>query len=197
MTSGKLTGSNTQHGVGGWKSHNNAYALGFDLAGGSSWSGSDYEKYLPYIKDWYAQKGYDVRLEKPGQGKSTGWHYDIKPTKDIRPEGAEENIRDYERMQATKSMQEMMDINAIISKLPKEAKEKYAELLEKKSKGNTEAVNTAEVLKEALGVHKSDVLQGNPWVVDTKDGGSVLLLDPTGNEAFTQQATQALANGGA
>ena len=192
QTSGKLTGSNTQHAVGGWKSHNNPYALGIDLAGGSSWTGEDYEKNLPVLRDYYDKLGFSVNLERPGQGKSTGWHYDIKPKTNFRPEGARENFADYEKAKSIKSTDEMMTVAEVIKNLPEEDKQKFREEVDKKKSSTPE--QWEEILK-GMGIYKSQSLQGNPWVKET-DGNTSLLKDASGNYMFSTQYMQKIANTG-
>lgn len=192
QTSGKLTGSNTQHAVGGWKSHNNPYALGIDLAGGSSWTGEDYEKNLPVLRDYYDKLGFSVNLERPGQGKSTGWHYDIKPKTNFRPEGARENFVDYEKAKSIKSTDEMMTVAEVIKNLPEEDKQKFREEVDKKKSSTPE--QWEEILK-GMGIYKSQALQGNPWVKET-DGNTSLLKDASGNYMFSTQYMQKIANTG-
>ena len=202
QTSGKLTGSNQFHGNGGWKSHNNQYGLGIDLAGGSSWTGEDYERNLKVLQDYYGKRGYEVNLERPGQGKSTGWHYDIKPRTNMRPEGAQENFDEYEKEQqkakAVESATKKMSISEVVKTLSPEEKEKFDKEIEKKKPKNDEdRVKLEEKILKGMGIHTNQSLNGSPWVKTDKDGNETLLKDASGNFLFSEQYIQKIANMGA
>lgn len=202
QTSGKLTGSNTQHWVGGWKSHNNQYGLGFDMGGSSLWGGSDYSKWLPYMQKFYGSRGYEVRLETPGQyGRSTGYHYDIKPIQNMRPAGAMENFEDYRKVMAAKSTEGMMAVHELVKALPEEDKKKFAEELAKEKPKSNEDLEAIErkILK------KMDIYadhETNVWMKNTDKGVESLMMDDsTGTHRWflivntMQGATQGTTNG--
>lgn len=96
-TSGKLTGSNELHGVGGWKSHNNPYALAFDLGSQTGkWRHGDYLDAKDSLQTFYNEKakkggpGFEVVYENdPSKGIYS--HYDVKLTKNVAPQGAADN----------------------------------------------------------------------------------------------------------
>jgi hypothetical protein len=197
QTSGKLTGSNTQHAVGGWKSHNNPYALGIDLAGGSSWTAEDYRRNLPILREYYEALGYDVNLESPGQGKSTGWHYDIKPKKNMRPAGAQENFEDYEKAKATQTTNDQMAISDILkNQLSKEEQKEFQEKLQKTSKSPEDLVESEKKVLKEMGYYQSQTLPRSPWVKQV-DGQETILKNASGNYMFSaDQQMQSIANRG-
>ena len=198
QTSGKLTGSNEFHGIGGWKSHNNQYGLGIDLAGGESWTGADYERNLPVLRKYYEARGYEVELERPGQGKSTGWHYDIKPKTNMRPEGARENFDNYEKAQALNTTAKMMSISDVVKTLSEDELRTYNEKFDKKNpKTDKEKVELGEKILKDMGIYTSTKEPGSPWVRKDKNGNESLLKDATGNYMYSEQYMQKLANGGA
>ena len=222
MTSGKLTGSNKFHGVGGWKSHNNPYALGIDLAGGGSWGGSDYTKYLEIMQQFYRDKGYELRVESPGQfGKSTDWHYDIKPLKNIRPQGAQEVFSEYERAkkEAEKQEQKVTSDNAasrievasslleavdpsLAGKIKKQASNagnplaKWAREHSNLAKNAQDATIQFEVEQalKARGIHRADNMAGNQYYMKDAQGNMVFITTPSGNVDF--EKLQQMANTG-
>lgn len=188
QTSGKLTGSNTQHGVGGWHSHNNAYGLGRDLAGGSSWTARDYLDNYEVVKKYYNARGFEVNLERPGQGKSTGWHYDIKPMKNIRPEGAQENFENYDRARATETTTKMMGISEVVKSLDTEDKRRFAEELKKVKAGSSEELaKKEEAILNKMGIY-SDV-STHSWMRNTANGTESLWYDAAGNARWREVMT--------
>jgi len=188
QTSGKLTGSNTQHSVGGWKSHNNQYGLGIDLAGGQSWTGQDYLNNYEAIKQFYRARGFEVALERPGQGKSTGWHYDIKPASNFRPTGAMENFSEYESQQkavaeqrsiALKSVAEFADAAEV-----KRIKEQRAmPMTERGYSVNLDEMNLTDADYRAI-LKKHGIYEDkstNTWMRETDKGIESLWYDNAGN----------------
>ena len=125
FTSGKLTGSNKSHGVGGWHSHNNPYGLAFDLGGGKAWSTADYKKYGKVVADFYgtpkskggASQQFSIAFEEKGQGKSTGKHYDAKAISNYKPAGAVENEKQASAKQKVKAEQHSIEAEAIYAKM--------------------------------------------------------------------------------
>lgn len=200
QTSGKLTGSNIFHGVGGWKSHNNQYGLGFDLAGDSSWTAKDYERNYEKVRSYYDKLGFDVVLERPGQGKSTGFHYDIKPKKNWRPEGARENFADYEQAQkeaeaakASDAVSRMRVAKEILKEVdPQALKDINSSLPYVDDKEKTpEAI--ARKYEEKLAPHNiyhDSNLKGNNYFVEDSSGNRTYLNLAPGNINFQLQQLQ-------
>ena len=188
LTSGKLTGSNTQHAVGGWKSHNNQYALGFDLGGGGAWSGDAFNTWSGKISDFYRGRGYDLRVERPGQGASTGWHYDIKPSSNFRPTGAMENFSEYENQQKAVAQQRSIALQNVAEFADAEEVRRIKEqrALPMMEKGYsvdidkmtlTDADYLAILKKKGIYEDKST----NTWMRETDQGIESLWYDNTGN----------------
>ena len=188
QTSGKLTGSNTQHAVGGWKSHNNPYGLGIDLAGGQSWTGKDYINNYEAVKQFYNARGFDVYLEKPGQGKSTGWHYDIKPATNFRPDGARENFSEYEKNQKVVAQQRSIALKNVAefadAKEVRRIKERRAmSMMEKGHNVDIDNMSLTDDDYKAI-LKKKGIYEDkntNTWMRETDKGIESLWYDSAGN----------------
>ena len=206
FTSGKLTGSNKSHGVGGWKSHNNSYALGFDLGGGSSWTEADYNKYGDLVADFYGHRGkfkesggasqtFNINYEKAGQGKSTGRHWDVKPTSDYRPSGAVENEKEYETSQKAVAERHSIDVMTITKKLKgdEELAEMNKEYASKSPEEYTKALEKE--LKDKYGIYSRKDQEGKEhWIY--QNGTSSKEFDPSANLDFAKTFISKVSNEG-
>ena len=129
FTSGKATGSNTQHTINVAKmmgSHADPYARGVDLGGGSLWSYSDYkDKGVQKIISGVVSKHGISKITAEGtEGKSTAPHLDLKQSGFYVPEGAKQNLADYEASQKVTAQKHSIDAMAILNKLdPKKAED--------------------------------------------------------------------------
>lgn len=196
FTSGKLTGSNRSHGVGGWKSHNNQYGLAFDLGGGGAWTQADYDKYGGLVSDFYknrASQKFNISYEKSGQGKSTGKHWDAKPISNYRPAGAVENEKDAEKSQQITAQKHSIDAIKLVSRL--EGKEE-ADKLEKIHQGNQEEFNKAldDKLKEYGITHMKDSKGKERWYHEDAKIHKSVEFDPTGNLDFAKKTMTYMTN---
>ena len=183
FTSGKLTGSNKSHGVGGWRSHNNQYGLAFDLGGGGAWTQADYDKYGSLVSDFYrnrASQKFNINYEKAGQGKSTGKHWDVKPISNYRPAGAVENEKEAQQQQKITAQKHSIDTIGLVAKL--EGKEK-ADAIGKAHLGNEEAFKEAyeNELKKYGITHMKDSKGKERWYYHDSEQNVTKEFDPTGN----------------
>ena len=207
QTSGKLTGSNTQHMVGGQISHNNSYGLAIDLAGGGSWTARDYYNNYDAIKKYYAARGFKVNLEKPGQGKSTGFHYDIKPMSNFRPAGAQKNMSVYNNAQgsakATQTSIQLKSAEVALKGVDAEAYKKASSSLAAKL-GNNEtrlAIYKEELKKRGITEEKIGSTGETAYsrVNKSTKGREFAFSDPSGNITWlkTEFAVQHIQQFGA
>lgn len=111
ITSGKMTAGNgnlkSSHKKGGFRSHNNSYALGFDLGGGKSWTSADYKAYLSAVQEFYGSRGFKVVEE--------GDHFDIKPISNWRPAGAVKNLNEQKGKPKVTSTKHSMTFQDLIN----------------------------------------------------------------------------------
>lgn len=98
LSSGKATGSNEVHTPGRedtqFKTHFDRYGRVIDVTG-------DYMNDLGKgtLKAFYENRGYKVKIEQKGEGKSTGVHAHIAPAKNVMPMAAQLNAEDYDKKQ--------------------------------------------------------------------------------------------------
>lgn len=189
FTSGRMTGSNTRHsGKGKWKSHDNQYGLGFDLGAGGKWSQEDYDEYMGMVKQFYADRGFDVYYEKAGQGKSSGMHFDVKPHKNIRTPGAIKNLEDQKAI-AEKHSITAMDL---VQKL--EGTDRMKEIGKGNySKSQEEFGKLYEDELKKYGISSVKGADGkDKWVY--QDGKSSREFDPTGSLDFIKKQMTYMTN---
>lgn len=197
-TSGKMTGSNTQHkGKGKWKSHDNVYGFGFDIGGGQAWSEKEYDAVAGVVKDFYKTKGLQVAYEGAGQGASTGKHWDIKPIKDMRAKGAQEILDEKKEKQKAVSEQHSMDAAYILMKEDEQLarkilKEHSSETPEEIGKRYEEALNKKGIYNRPFTTDKGT--QG-VWVRETDEGSKV--IDYSENSSFTEDYLRNVTRNGA
>lgn len=197
-TSGKMTGSNTQHkGKGKWKSHDNVYGFGFDIGGGQAWSEKEYNAVSGVVRDFYRAKGLQVAYEGAGQGASTGKHWDIKPIKNMRAKGAQEILDEAEAQQKAVAEQHSMDAAYILMKEDEQLarkilKEHSSETPEEIGKRYEEALNKKGIYNRPLETDKGT--QG-VWIRETDEGSKV--IDYSENSSFTEDYLRNVTRNGA
>lgn len=103
---------------------------------------------------------------------------------------------DSQEVSTVGSMEAMKVASKVLPLLSEEKQAEYNRLV-KESQDKGVNADIEGILNKIAGVHKEKAAGGDKWVVDdAKSGVSALLWDPTGNDQFTKQATQILANGG-
>lgn len=191
FTSGKATGSNTQHTINVAKmmgSHADPYARGVDLGGGSLWSLRDYKdaEIQKIISGVVSKHGISKITAEDEGGKSTAPHLDLKQSGFYVPEGAKQNLAEYEASQKAIAQKHSIEAEAIYAKMvdkelydsvrkgaPEEEERKaryYENLLKKKEYGITYDKDKNEWIQIKNG-EKSRIIVEN--------------ADPDGNKDFS------------
>ena len=198
FTSGKLTGSNKSHGVGGWKSHNNQYGLAFDLGGGSAWTQADYDRYGSVVSDFYrnrASQRFNISYEREGQGKSTGKHWDAKPIANYRPAGAVQNEKEAQEQQKVTAERHQLQAMQLVKSL--EGEKRFKEIAKANITKSPEELE-AEYKKELLNKYGVFAQKGKDgqehWMYTDKSTMQIKEFDPTGNLDFLKKTMTNVTN---